>query len=279
MRRVLSAATLAIFLTGPASAGPCPAWIDERTQSGGGGGSPSGTAGGDLGSTYPNPQGHSNGSHATNGSIPNARLANPWVTVNGTNCALGGTCGPVPHGLAGLNGSGLARIDGDCPRWSTRASWKAKPAQGKSNDQTARPQRNSRQNPAPHGGCQGAFCANLNSFAIQFSIVAKANCPPETPHCQCPVGRWCDSTGWTAQSHTHQEYCVHLAAPARLGGANNNVYTVFENEIEILPETWAECQKIRSEGAAKCVKLQSMGRFPNRPSLTAAQVRPCEGYN
>jgi hypothetical protein len=27
------------------------------------------------------------------------------------------------------------------------------------------------------------------------------------------------------------------------------------------------------------VKLQSMGRFPNRPSLTAAQVRPCEGYN
>jgi hypothetical protein len=75
--------------------------------SGTGGGS-SGTAGGDLGGTYPNPT-VANLSHVTNGSLANTGLANASTTVNGTACTLGSTCSPgaAPTGSAGgdLGGS------------------------------------------------------------------------------------------------------------------------------------------------------------------------------
>jgi hypothetical protein len=68
---------------------------------------PSGSAGGDLGSTYPNPT-VVNGSNITNASIPNSGLVHDSLTVNGTACTLGSSCSPstAPTGTAGGDLSG-----------------------------------------------------------------------------------------------------------------------------------------------------------------------------
>jgi hypothetical protein len=69
---------------------------------GGGGGAPSGPAGGDLGGTYPDPT-VLHLTNVTDASLANAGLANPATTVNGQTCTLGSTCtvGAAPTGLAG----------------------------------------------------------------------------------------------------------------------------------------------------------------------------------
>lgn len=63
------------------------------SASSGGGGAPSGAAGGDLGGTYPNPS-VLHGGNIVDASVANAALTNPATTVNGTLCTLGTTCLP-----------------------------------------------------------------------------------------------------------------------------------------------------------------------------------------
>lgn len=66
------------------------------------GAAPTGTAGGDLGSTYPNPT-VVNLSNVTNASLGNSGLAHPSTTVNGVACTLGSTCTvPGPGGSVTL---------------------------------------------------------------------------------------------------------------------------------------------------------------------------------
>jgi hypothetical protein len=82
-----------------------------------------------------------------------------------------------------------------------------------------------------------------------------------------------DADGWTTTSHTPQQLCVHIAAPATKWNPNNKgVIIVKVHENSIIPGTLEACTNYHTLSQARCLNRVNAWHGNDRHAMNPDEI-------